>query len=204
MDLRITHIIEDTRQKDDGSHDNIRQYMEAEGIKLIRSKLLCGDYALPTLQNICIDTKQNMLEVYNNIVGDREDRNRSKGESPRFHRECQLAHEVGIHLVILIEDPDVKCLDEVKDWQNPRSDDFDFIKAGRAHGWFSGKEYQSKPPMASESLQKAMKTMSDRYGVEWIFCRPAQTGAYIEAILTKGIAQNKIAGFNEIFDLTQK
>ena len=193
MDLRITHIIEDTRQKEDGSHDNIKRYMDAEGIKLIRSKLLIGDYALATNQSVVIDTKQNLTESYSNIL------------DPRFHRECQLAHELGIHLVILVEDPTIRSLDEVPGWENPRFADYDFVKAGREHGWFKDKSYQTKPPMASSSLHKAMCTISERYGVEWVFCSPVQTGAYIHAILTKGLAQAKAKAFHELFDiLTQK
>jgi len=43
---------------------------------------------------------------------------------------------------------------------------------------------QSKqPPASSEALMKSMRTMSERYGVEWRFCEKKDTGREIVNIL---------------------
>ena len=50
----ITHIIEDTRNKID-KNTHIREYFDKQGIQLIRTKMLVGDFTLPTKQDVCID-----------------------------------------------------------------------------------------------------------------------------------------------------
>ena len=77
-------IVEDSRQKPD-KNKHIKQQLEALGYKVVRSKLLVGDYTWPTDQHICVDTKFGLQEVASNLTQDHE----------RFKRECILACGVG-------------------------------------------------------------------------------------------------------------
>ena len=166
-------IIEDTGQQA-GQHENIRQYCEAHGIILRRQKLNTGDYIVAP--KVSVDTKKGMEEVYNNLVQDHD----------RFRRECIRAQEDGTRLIILIENSDgFRCLDDVLLWQNPRVDKYyekyAFALAAQKHG----KTLKiPKPPMDNKRLVRIMETMSDRYGVEWMFCSHTETGAKVVEILS--------------------
>ena len=168
-------IIEDVGQKQ-GQHVNISEYCKAAGIILRRQKLNVGDYIIAP--KISVDTKQGMGEVYGNLVQDHD----------RFRAECIRAQEDGTVLWILIENEDgLTCLDDVERWQNPRVDEyyskFSFALAARKHG----KQIRiPSPPVPNKRLIRMMETMSERYGVRWVFCRPDQTGEMIIKLLTEG------------------
>lgn len=155
----VGNIIQmDTREKT-GKKDRILRYFDQHGIRYIRSKLYCGDYTRLDDQTVCIDTKQGLSEVYSNVIGDHE----------RFKAECLRAADAGIRLVILIEQPGIMDLDQIQWWVNPR------IFRKRAKG--------QRSPADSVTLEKIMRTMADRYGVEWQFCDPEKTGERICQIL---------------------
>ena len=168
-------IIEDVGQKQ-GQHVNISEYCKAAGIILRRQKLSTGDYIIAP--KISVDTKQGMGEVYGNLVQDHD----------RFRAECVRAQEDGTTLWILIENEDgLTCLDDVERWQNPRVDEYyskySFALAARKHG----KQIKiPSPPVPNKRLVRMMETMSERYGVRWVFCRPDQTGEMIIKLLTEG------------------
>ena len=167
-----TIIVEDSRQQP-GKHENIREYCEENGIRIIRSKLLCGDYSLPTNQSVCIDTKQGLGEVYNNLVQDHD----------RFARECDLAYELGIHLVILVEEPDIDSLDDVHNWVNPRVERYMMIQKGHSMGRYTGTSLPPKKPIESDRFEKMMRTFADHHHGEWRFCDKSMTGAVLMEIL---------------------
>jgi len=105
-----------------------------------------------------VDRKQNLIEVVNNVQEDHE----------RFKRELLLAKDSGTHLVILVEHSNkIKCIDDVARWQNPR------IRV-------------SPMAMTGERLSKIMRTMADKYGIEWRFCDKDHTGEKIMEILRDG------------------
>ena len=168
-------IIEDTGQKK-GEHLNVSQYCEAAGIILRRQKLNVGDYIVAP--KISVDTKQGMGEVYGNLVQDHD----------RFRAECVRAQEDGTRLYILIENTDgISCLDDVERWINPRVDEYyskySFALAAKKHG----KQIRiPSPPVPNKRLVRMMTTMSERYGVRWVFCRPEETGEMIVRLLTEG------------------
>lgn len=170
-------IIEDTGQKI-GQHDNIADYLRTAGIILRRQKLNTGDYILAP--RISVDTKQGMEEVYGNIVQDHD----------RFKAECVRAMEDGTQLYILIENTDgLTCLEDVEHWHNARVDEYynkySFALAARRHG----KTIRiPSPPVPNSRLITMMETMTERYGVRWLFCRPEETGERIVQILTCGEA----------------
>lgn len=146
-------IVEDTRQKA-GKHDLKHDYFDDHDVKLIRCKLPFGDYA-PAPQ-ISIDTKENMEEIAGNICGP---------EHKRFITECKAAQAAGCQLIILVENTNnITDLSEVHRWQNPRS------------------VYSAKCVQGPQ-LQKAMQTISERYGTKFMFCRPEESGERITEIL---------------------
>ena len=165
-------LCEDTRNQI-GKHKNIHDYCSEHGIRIVRTKLVCGDYTLPTNQSICIDTKQDLGEVYNNLVQSHD----------RFARECDMAAQLGIHLVILVEDDEVDCLENVHKWSNPRMKRYMRLKVMHENGRFLGTKLPQKAPVSSQRLQKMMETFSAHHGCEWMFCHKAQTGAEICRIL---------------------
>ena len=171
-----TILIEDTRNQS-GKHKNIHAFAEQNGIRIVRSKLVCGDYSLPTNQSICVDTKQGLQEVYGNLVQDHE----------RFRRECVLAQELGIRLVVLVEEHGIEDINQVKDWRNPRYERYLMLKEAHKHGRYLGTKLPPKAPLTSLRLQIMMQTMSEKYGVEWQFCDKSKTGFKICEILTEGI-----------------
>ena len=130
-----------------------------------------------------VDTKQDMNEVYGNIIG--------KSHS-RFRDELILAQQNGIELIILIESyPEVRHLDDVKRWHH-----WGQLQAYcRRNGIRMGKgmmerieEYAAhggqKPPVSGEQLYKCMMSMSRDYGVKWAFTTPENCGKAILYLLT--------------------
>ena len=153
-------IVEDSRNQI-GKHKNINAYLESVGVRVLRSKMIVGDYTLPADQRICIDTKKDMIEVSQNIFQDHK----------RFKAECQLAKDCGIHLVVLIEDNTVANWDELLKWTNPQPN-------------------RSVLTPNGERCYKVMKAMEYSYGVEFQFCKKNDTGKRILQILTEGRSDN--------------
>lgn len=136
-----------------GMHELKHQRFNEMGVKLVRNMLPFGDYALPP--SISVDTKADMAEIASNIGTDHQ----------RFKRECIAAKEAGCQLIILVENTDgISSVDEVHTWINP-----DVIYRPRA--------------ITGERLEKAMKTMRERYGVRFEFCSPEQSAEKIMGLL---------------------
>lgn len=136
-----------------GMHELKHQRFNEMGVELVRNMLPFGDYALPP--SISVDTKADMAEIASNIGTDHQ----------RFKRECIAAKEAGCQLIILVENTDgIKSVDEVHTWINP-----DVIYRPRA--------------ITGERLEKAMKTMHERYGVRFEFCTPEQSAEKIMELL---------------------
>lgn len=146
-------IIEDTRQKQN-KHDLKHTKFSDNGIDLIRCALPFGDYAYPP--QIAVDTKESMQEIAANLVGDHA----------RFRQECINAQNAGCHLYVLIETEwsDIKSVDHVHTWFNPR-------------------QIYSHKAVTGEKLEKIMKTMQSKYGVRFLFCRPEDAATMILKIL---------------------
>ena len=151
-------ILEDTRQQAD-KHGKKHAWFEANGINIVRSKLVVGDYTLPTNQSICIDTKKDLQEICGNVTK----------QHRRFVEELDLAQELGIKLVILCEhSPLIKCLEDVKLWNNPRL------------------KYSPKATKG-ETLFKILHEIEVRHGCKFEFCSKAETGKRIVEILANGV-----------------
>lgn len=165
-------IVEDTRNQP-GKHDNIHEWCEANDVRIVRSKLLVGDYAVPSRQGVCVDTKAGMKEIYGNLVHDHD----------RIARECDRAHELGIRLVILIEDERIHSIDDVPEWKNPMLDRYEQLKKWHERGRFMGTPLPKKPPVDSARLQRMMVAFAEHHCCEWMFCRRAETGRVLMEVL---------------------
>lgn len=148
-------IIEDTRQQK-GQHEIKHKHFDADGVKVIRCKLPFGDYAPPP--KVAIDTKKGLEEICGNICG-------AAAEHQRFKRECIAARDAGCKLFILVENADgITDVSEVHTWVNPRTIQYPNCTQG-------------------EQLQKAMQTMSKRYGVTFLFCSYEDSAKIIKGLL---------------------
>lgn len=155
-------LLEDTRNKaykaNNGrmvdKHRNIHDYCARNGIEIVRTKLLVGDYTLPANQSVCIDSKMSMVEVSQNIYQDHK----------RFTNELQLAKECGIKLIVLIEDETVRNWSDLLKWTNPQPNAGPLTPNG-------------------ERCYKVMKALENKYGCEFRFCTKDQTGEVIIELL---------------------
>jgi len=169
-----TVLLEDTRNPAQ-KHRNVHEWAQENGVTIIRTKLLVGDYTLPTDQSTCIDTKYGLAEVYSNLVQEHE----------RFRRELELAMQAGVKLIVLVEEADVKELADVAHWKNPRRERWFRIHAAHKAGKLLKVPISKVPPLASDRLLKMMETMAERYGVSWKFCGKDATGAAIWELLNQ-------------------
>lgn len=155
----------DTREKT-AKKTHIFDAFDHAGIEYIRTKLYVGDYALLNDQSLCVDVKQGLSEVYSNLVQDHE----------RFRRELVRARDAGIKLIVLVEEPKIRTLEDVQDWVNPRS----IIYQKKAD---QGIATQKAPPISSKRLYNIMRTMAENYGVVWEFTDKAHCGERILELL---------------------
>lgn len=77
----------------------------------------------------------------------------------RFRGECIRAKEAGIELIILIEE--IPPNGKLSEWHSPRT------------------------KVKGEVLEKAMRTMKEKYGVQFAFCDKASTGKIIINLLER-------------------
>ena len=154
-------IVEDSRNQI-GKHKNINAYLKSVGLRVIRSKLIVGDYVIANRQDTSIDTKKDMVEVSQDIFQDHK----------RFRSECELAKDCEIRLVVLIEDNTVGSYEELLQWINPQPN-------------------RSALTPNGERCFKVMKAMEYTYGVEFQFCKKQDTGKRILEILMEGKNGNK-------------
>lgn len=165
----MTVLQEDTRQKP-SEHRLKNEYWQSIGLKVVRTKLLVGDYMLIGGTR-SVDTKKDVLELCGNIIQKHD----------RFRRELKLAREVGISLTVLVENADgVTDFATLAAWRNPRA----AINARRG----------LRPPVGGMQLAKACATMEKKYGVRFDFCPPQEAGARVlEILMEEGGRDGSIA-----------
>ena len=146
-------IQEDTRQQA-GKHNIKHAFFENADVGVVRCKLPFGDYA--PVPPVSIDTKKDMDEIAQNICGNAH---------IRFINECKAARDAGCKLIILVENTvGIRDISQVHIWKNPRS-------------------CYSPNCVQGPRLQKAMETISTRYGTEFRFCEPEEAGGIIIQII---------------------
>lgn len=145
-------LMEDTRNQP-GKHKNIQAYCDQQGIRIIRQAMNVGDYMLcgPEFNGIkgdvAVDTKADVRELAMDCFQDHE----------RFRRECERAKEIGIQLIVLVEE--VPPGGKIANWRSPLGRD--------------GKPVCRFDP---DVLRKVMLTMQEKYGVQFSFCDGRSTG----------------------------
>lgn len=133
-------IVIDTRQQA-GKHKHKEEMWAQLGVQMVRSKLIVGDYTRLDNQTVSVDTKKDILELAGNICGKQHE---------RFRAECELARKCNIRLVVLVEEVPPKG--DLSLWQSPKT------RSGKPFCHVKG-----------AVLQKAMRTMTERYGVNFEF-----------------------------------
>ena len=155
MEPIIYALVEDTRNQI-GKHKNIHWYCEQQGIKIVRSKLLVGDYMLTGdgTGGISVDSKSGVPELASDVFQQHE----------RFRRELIRAQECGIKLIILTEET---------------------LPGGRLDNWKSPLDRNGQPKYKFDPviLRKAMITMQEKYGCIFRFCDGRSTGRVLLAYL---------------------
>lgn len=193
-------IVEDKGQQA-GKHELKHQWWNSHDVELLQLPLPAGDYILWTdeiaelvhrksARNIAVkkldlcgsyavavDTKRDMQEIVGNICGK---------QHTRFRDECILAQRNGIKLYVLVENRNqIKNLDDVEYWLNPRISRYNKIKYMHSHGEWLHTALPKTPPTTGSTLAKAMRTMQEKYGVEFLFCTPEEAGQRIIELLQK-------------------
>ena len=141
---------------------------------------------------VCVDTKKDIEELINDIVGRQHE---------RFRDECIFAQNNGIKLYVLVENlgglipyakdiynPTIRNLNELHSWKNPR---LFIMKSSRIIDGYcknGSPRYMrvQKYPKATrgEILMKACYTMQEKYGVEFLFCTPEESAERILSLLS--------------------
>ena len=142
-------LLEDTRNKP-GQHKNIEAYCRQQGIEIIRTILLVGDYQISNKGDISVDTKYGVPELASDIFQQHE----------RFRAECERAKRCDIQLIILTEE--VLPGGRLDLWKSPL-----------------GRDGKPKYKFDPSILRKAMITMQEKYGVKFRFCSRRQSPARI-------------------------
>ena len=151
----MVRLVEDSRQQA-GKHEIKHAHFGLVHVLLHRCKLPVGDYALPPA--VAVDTKADMQEIAQNIGGGRAEHN-------RFINELKLAQDLGTQLYILVENNEgIDSINDVPRWVNPRTE-------------FSPNCIQGP------RLAKAMRTIEERYGCVFMFCRPEEAAETIIDLL---------------------
>lgn len=148
------NLIVDTREKPQAIGKILKQFDELE-VKYHRSKLPVGDYMSLDNARLVIDRKQDLQELCGNVCQQHE----------RFTNELKLANELEIELIVLCEHGgNIKTLEDVAEWINPR------IK-------------HSPKALTGARLHRILKSISDKYSTEFLFCKKSETGKKIIELL---------------------
>lgn len=163
-------LLVDTREK---KWDHVRDGFDRLGVVYDRSKLYVGDYAWADRQNVVVDRKQGMSEVYTNLIQ----------QHSRFKDECQRAKDAGVRLVVLVEEEKITSLDDVPHWTNPRATNWYMLHNAHKNGHLLYRDIPAKPPVPSSTLAAIMRSMADKYGIEWRFCGKAKVAETIMEVI---------------------
>lgn len=134
---------------------------DENNLTYIVSKLHVGDYMQYGHPELIVDRKQHLSELAGNMCSTQVDKDGNKYN--RFRDELKEAKRLGTKIVILVEDDKINDFEDVKNW----SSKFSKVKG--------------------ETLYKAMKTMeseTDKYNVEFMFCKKEETGQKIIELLS--------------------
>ena len=140
----------------ESNNKKIKEYFDSIGQEYFVSKLPCGDYANPQNMKIVIELKHS----HNDGLGELVTNLCRSVNHQRFVNEINLSKKIGVeHFIILVASKDITSLDEVHLWKN---------------------KYGKVKPFV---LEKIMKTLKEKYSVEFVFCKPDECGKKIIELL---------------------
>lgn len=148
----------------------IMRQFDRMGVQYFTSKLFVGDYQSLDNARLVIDRKKDLLEICTNVTQQHE----------RFRKELIRAKEHGIKIIILCENGDgIETLEDVIFWENPRR---------KPSKWVMRDGHPVKVPESEKatngpSLYKCLKTISEKYDVDFQFCEKEDTGRRIVELL---------------------
>ena len=196
-------IAVDKNQLQKGSHAQSNAYnhrmMERAGHELVALPLPYADYCEVTEEmqetidrrgdklkkidlvgdiKIAVDRKNSIDEICGNVCS-------TTKAHERFRDEVILAQKHGCKFYVLIEDDKVTSLDDLEKWQNPREKKYFYYKALMAQGKKLRMILPKQPPASGKKLAKALRTMEEKYGVKFLFCKPKDAAARIVELLAK-------------------
>lgn len=149
-------IVHDTRDIP-GKHKNVDDWLTANGYTIVRSKLFVGDVTFLQNQSVCIDLKQDVLELAMDVYQ----------QHTRFRNELIRAQENGIQLIVLIEEE--LPHGNLAEWVSP------VYKANTG----KHKRGEAISKINPVNLRKALLTMQEKYDAKFRFCSKDKTGEYI-------------------------
>lgn len=174
----MEQLVIDTRQQKN-KHAVKHSFFYGAGLEVIEHSLYAGDYMLVGT-GVSIDTKRNIQELSQDIMGKDHD---------RFRAELIRAQEAGIKLIILTETNHVASLDELSKWREPNNE---WCRRGgkpRLEAYLKKNKKALPKNMArriyGSVLAKSCRTMEKKYGCEFYFVTPNQAGEWVlDALLT--------------------
>lgn len=154
MDQNV--IVHDTRDRPE-KHKGVDAYFKRAGYRIVRSKLFVGDVTFLHDQSICVDIKQDVIELGMDVYQ----------EHRRFRDECIRAQESGIQLIVLTQEalPD----DRLDKWISP-------VYRSYGPGHRPGDPVSKIDPA---HMRKVLATMQEKYGVKFRFCDGRSAGKQI-------------------------
>lgn len=155
-------------------YDRITAQFDALGVVYERKKVDEGDYMIPEHPQLVIERKKDLQELCTNVTQ----------QHKRFQAELQRAKDKGIKMIILCEHGDgIESLEDVFFWDNPRRTDHKWImENGRPKRVYIPEQRRA---ITGKQLYKSLRTISERYGVDILFCEKSETGRKIVELLNE-------------------
>lgn len=146
-------IFTDSREKARAIKKIISEF-DIQGIQHFSTKLFVGDYMCPNDPLTFIDRKQDVNEIAQNAVAG----------NARFKAELERMKCIGAKMYILIEQDQIdgkkiESLEDIIPWEN---------RYGAVQG---------------ERIYRILKCWENKYDIEFVFCKKADTGKKIIELL---------------------
>lgn len=169
-------ILVDSREKPHAIKDILGYFNENNVVYEYPHKLDVGDYMIDVCDSVTVDRKQNLQEFVQNIT--------SKNEHERFRREMLRAIKNNTKLVILIEHgPELTCIEDVYFFYQPPQEHWRWTSKKIGSKTVRTREMYVQNAIDGKKIYKSMKTIHERYNVDFYFCNKNETAMMILNIL---------------------